>query len=76
MTRALLTAIFLILSTHPVLAAKLVGAAAGEVVTDGKVLNSQIVKLNGRPIFIYSVANDGNLYYCFQIENGVEECNC
>ena len=75
MTRTLLTAIFLTLSTQSVLAAKLVGAAAGEVVTDGKVLNSQIVKLNGRPMFIYSVAYDGNLYYCFHIENGVVECN-
>ena len=75
MTRTLLTAIFLTLSTHPVLAAKVVGEAAGEVVAEGKVLNSQIVSLNGRPMFIYSVAYDGNLYYCFHTEEGVVECN-
>ncbi|MDA8649565.1 hypothetical protein N9M31_06120 [Alphaproteobacteria bacterium] len=75
MTRTLLTAIFLTLSTHPVLAAEVVGEAAGEVVAEGKVLNSQIVSLNGRPMFIYSVAYDGNLYYCFHTEEGVVECN-
>ena len=75
MTRALLTAIFLTLSTHPVLAAEVVGEAAGEVVAEGKVLNSQIVSLNGRPMFVYSVAYDGNLYYCFHTEEGVVECN-
>ena len=75
MTRTLLTAIFLTLSTHPVLAAKVVGEAAGEVVAEGKVLNSQIVSLNGRPMFIYSVAYDGNLYYCIHTEKGVVECN-
>ncbi|MDC6457784.1 hypothetical protein OAW66_01600 [Alphaproteobacteria bacterium] len=74
MTRTLLAAIFLTLSTHPVLAAKVVGEAAGEVVAEGKVLNSKIVKLDGRPMFVYSVAYDGNLYYCIHIENGVVEC--